>query len=92
MDQLADQTVRSDVYRAIQGVLDRYDLLVTPTVACLPVRNTEDGNTLGPSEIEGKSVLVARLNSAPTHWPALRDAPERLLNPFGQAFNSHLGI
>ena len=55
-DLLRDQEMRSEVYDAIQGVLDRYDLLVTPTLACLPVDNAADGNTLGPREINGEAV------------------------------------
>ncbi len=37
-------------------MLDNYDLLVTPTLACLPVDNASDGNTVGPSEINGVEV------------------------------------
>jgi amidase len=33
-----------------------HDLLVHPTVAALPVENTDDGNTLGPREVEGVEV------------------------------------
>jgi amidase len=55
-DLLRDQEMRSEVYDAIQGVLDRYDLLVTPTLACLPVDNAADGNTLGPREVNGETV------------------------------------
>ncbi|MFO1070573.1 MAG: amidase [Geminicoccaceae bacterium] len=55
-DLYADLEKRTDVYDAVQGVLDRYDLLVTPTLACLPVQNGTDGNTVGPAEIEGRKV------------------------------------
>lgn len=55
-DFYRDQAVRTEIYDAIQGVLDRYDLLITPTVACLPVENANDGNTKGPSEINGEAV------------------------------------
>jgi amidase/aspartyl-tRNA(Asn)/glutamyl-tRNA(Gln) amidotransferase subunit A len=55
-DYLRDQEMRSEVYDAVQGVLDRYDLLVTPTLACLPVDNAADGNTMGPREINGETV------------------------------------
>ena len=37
----------------MQGVLDNYDLLLTPTLASLPVENASDGNTLGPMSVEG---------------------------------------
>jgi amidase len=51
-----DQTVRSEIYSAIQGVLGSYDLLITTTLACLPVDNADDGNTMGPTEIDGEEV------------------------------------
>ena len=57
LDDLArDQWVRSEVYDAIQGVFAKYDLLVTPTVAGMPVKNRDDGNTVGPREINGEEV------------------------------------
>ena len=40
----------------MQGVLDDYDLLVTPTLAGLPVDNANDGNTLGPATVGGEEV------------------------------------
>ncbi len=56
LDFLQDQSMRSEVYDAIQGVLNTYDLLITPTLACLPVDNGTDGNTKGPTEINGERV------------------------------------
>jgi len=35
---------------------NNYDLLVTLTLASLPVENGDDGNTLGPNEINGETV------------------------------------
>jgi amidase len=55
-DVLADQVLRSEVVKALRGVFDRYDLLVSPTLACLPVDNATDGNTVGPAEIEGEPI------------------------------------
>lgn len=55
-DLAKDQWVRSEVYDAVQGVFAKYDLLITPTVAGMPVMNREDGNTVGPSEINGEEV------------------------------------
>jgi amidase/aspartyl-tRNA(Asn)/glutamyl-tRNA(Gln) amidotransferase subunit A len=49
-----DQELRTEVYDAVQGVLDGYDLLLTPTLACLPVDNASDGNTLGPESVNGE--------------------------------------
>jgi amidase len=51
-----DYAMRTTVYDAIQAVFETHDLLVTPTLAALPVLNAEDGNTTGPSEIEGVEV------------------------------------
>jgi amidase len=56
VETLRDQQMRSEVYDAIQGVFGQYDLIVTPTLACLPVHNAADGNTAGPSEINGVAV------------------------------------
>ena len=53
LDVSRDQQMRTEIYDAIQKILDTYDLLVTPTLACLPVDNEADGNTVGPSEVEG---------------------------------------
>jgi amidase/aspartyl-tRNA(Asn)/glutamyl-tRNA(Gln) amidotransferase subunit A len=53
---LADQAVRSEVFDALRVVLDRYDYLVSPTLACLAVDNASDGNTVGPAEINGEPI------------------------------------
>jgi amidase/aspartyl-tRNA(Asn)/glutamyl-tRNA(Gln) amidotransferase subunit A len=37
-------------------VFAQYDLLVTPTLAAMPVANHTDGNTLGPHEVNGEPV------------------------------------
>lgn len=55
-DLARDQWVRSEVYDAIQTVFASYDLLVTPTLATMPAANRGDGNTLGPSSINGEEV------------------------------------
>ncbi len=56
LDFYQDQEIRSEIYDAIQGVLNSYDLIVTPTLACMPVENRSDGNTVGPKEINGIEV------------------------------------
>jgi amidase/aspartyl-tRNA(Asn)/glutamyl-tRNA(Gln) amidotransferase subunit A len=56
MDVWADQVIRTEIYDAIEGVLQNHDLLVTPTLACMPVKNATDGNTLGPAQINGEEV------------------------------------
>jgi amidase/aspartyl-tRNA(Asn)/glutamyl-tRNA(Gln) amidotransferase subunit A len=38
------------------GPVDRYDLIVTPTVSAPPVDNADDGNTLGPATVAGVEV------------------------------------
>jgi amidase len=55
-DIVRDQIVRTEIFEAMQAVFADYDLLVHPTVAALPVPNADNGNTLGPSEIEGVEV------------------------------------
>ena len=55
-DLLADQIARTEVYDAIESVLSEHDLLVTPTLACMPVKNADDGNTVGPREVNGVEV------------------------------------
>jgi amidase/aspartyl-tRNA(Asn)/glutamyl-tRNA(Gln) amidotransferase subunit A len=56
LDFFRDQAIRTEVYNGVQGVLNTYDLLITPTLACLPVDNTDDGNTVGPSSINGEEI------------------------------------
>jgi amidase len=53
---MRDEELRSEIYDAIQGVLEEHQLIVTPTLACLPVKNASDGNTKGPSEVSGVEV------------------------------------
>jgi amidase len=56
LDFLKDQEVQTEIYDAIQGVLNTYDLLITPTLACTAVDNTDDGNTKGPTQIQGEAI------------------------------------
>ncbi|MCP4382401.1 MAG: amidase [Hyphomicrobiales bacterium] len=56
VDMLRDEVVRTEVFDAISDVFDTYDLLVSPTLPCLAVPNADDGNTIGPSEINGEAV------------------------------------
>jgi amidase/aspartyl-tRNA(Asn)/glutamyl-tRNA(Gln) amidotransferase subunit A len=55
-DFIADLGVRTEVFDAVRTVLDRYDLLVAPTLAALAVDNAADGNTVGPAEINGERI------------------------------------
>ena len=56
MDMYRDQVMRTTVLDAVEEVLSEYRLLLTPTLACLPVDNRDDGDTVGPSEINGETV------------------------------------
>jgi amidase/aspartyl-tRNA(Asn)/glutamyl-tRNA(Gln) amidotransferase subunit A len=53
----AYQVARTEVFDMVQSVFSGHDLLVTPTLACLPVENSEErGATLGPSHVNGVAV------------------------------------
>jgi amidase len=56
MDLMHDQAIRSEVYDAVQRTFATYDLIVTPTLGAMPVRNATDGNTIGPHEVNGEAV------------------------------------
>ena len=57
LDLHRDQVLRTQVLDAIEPVFADHDLLVTPTLGCLPVPNADvAGDTFGPSEIEGVEV------------------------------------
>jgi Asp-tRNA(Asn)/Glu-tRNA(Gln) amidotransferase A subunit family amidase len=56
LDYRADDVIRTEVLDAVQDVFDRYDLLVCPTLAALPVDNATDGNTLGPESVAGQKL------------------------------------
>jgi amidase/aspartyl-tRNA(Asn)/glutamyl-tRNA(Gln) amidotransferase subunit A len=55
-DFIADQAIRTEVFDALRKVLDRYDYMVSPTLACLAVDNAADRNTVGPKEINGEAI------------------------------------
>ena len=56
-DVAHDHALRTGVLDAIQAAFADHDLLVSPTVAALPVPNAEvPGETVGPSEINGIEV------------------------------------
>lgn len=56
MDYYEFHKVRTEVLDAHLDVFDRYDLIVSPTTTCLPVLNASDGNTQGPTEVNGMPV------------------------------------
>lgn len=47
---------KTDIYDQFSKVFSEYDIIVSPTMCCLPVKNATDRNTKGPSEINGKPV------------------------------------
>jgi amidase len=55
-DLLRDQAIRSEIYDAFQSAFDKYDLIVSPTLAAMPVANRTDGNTVGPGDVNGEAV------------------------------------
>jgi amidase/aspartyl-tRNA(Asn)/glutamyl-tRNA(Gln) amidotransferase subunit A len=54
LDIQRDQVMRTEIVDAIHQVMERYDLLVSPTLACTAVENADDGDTKGPAEINGE--------------------------------------
>lgn len=56
MDNFDDNSRRSKVFDALQSVMTSHDLLVSPTLACLPAKNLTNGETRGPTVIEGVEV------------------------------------
>jgi amidase len=55
-DLARDHQMRTEIYDSIQGVFADYDLLVTPTLADVAVKNADDGNTVGPRQVNGVEV------------------------------------
>jgi amidase/aspartyl-tRNA(Asn)/glutamyl-tRNA(Gln) amidotransferase subunit A len=56
VDHALDDVLRSGVFDGLQDVFDRYDLILAPTLATPPVPNGADGNTIGPTAINGEAV------------------------------------
>ena len=56
LDLARDLRMKTEIYDAIQGVFAEYDLLVTPTLADVAVENSDDGNTVGPRQVDGVDV------------------------------------
>jgi len=48
--------VRTSAFLSVQDLLAEYDLLASATLAVPPVENRDDGNTLGPAEVDGEPV------------------------------------
>jgi amidase/aspartyl-tRNA(Asn)/glutamyl-tRNA(Gln) amidotransferase subunit A len=56
VDYKRADNVRTSAFLAVQELLSEYDLLASATLAVPPVENRDDGNTVGPTEIDGKPV------------------------------------
>jgi amidase/aspartyl-tRNA(Asn)/glutamyl-tRNA(Gln) amidotransferase subunit A len=56
LDVRRDELLRSGVWRTVQGIFAEYHGLLLPTVSALPVPNADDGGTLGPAVVNGRSV------------------------------------
>jgi amidase/aspartyl-tRNA(Asn)/glutamyl-tRNA(Gln) amidotransferase subunit A len=56
MEYFDDNSRRTKVYDALQTVLGAHEILVSPTLACMPVENLPTGETRGPTIIEGVEV------------------------------------
>lgn len=55
-DLIQDQRKRQSVFGEFAKAFERYDYIVAPTLACLPVHNQDDGFTQGPTSINGEEV------------------------------------
>jgi len=55
-DVKRDQIMRTSILDSIQDVLDKFDLIVTPTVAVAGIANQANGQTVGPTTVNGQSV------------------------------------
>jgi len=56
MEYFDDNSRRTQIYEALQAVLGAHEMLVSPTLACMPVENLTTGETRGPTIIEGVEV------------------------------------
>ncbi len=51
-----DNVIRTTLFDVLQTLFEKYDLLVTPTLAVPPFDNAVAGNTIGPAEVNGEKV------------------------------------
>jgi amidase/aspartyl-tRNA(Asn)/glutamyl-tRNA(Gln) amidotransferase subunit A len=56
MEYFDDNSKRTRVFDALQAVMADCQVLVSPTLACMPVENLTNGETRGPTVIEGVEV------------------------------------
>lgn len=53
--------LKKDIEDNFKRIFSEYDVIISPVTICPPVRNSKDGNTLGPERV--KSVKIDRLIS-----------------------------
>jgi Asp-tRNA(Asn)/Glu-tRNA(Gln) amidotransferase A subunit family amidase len=56
VEHVLGDLLRTQVFDALEDVLERYDVIICPTLAIPPMRNATDGHTRGPTEIGGEAV------------------------------------
>ena len=56
MDYRLFNEMRTEMLDRQQDVFDKYDILISPVTICSPVKNAKDGNTKGPTEVNGREV------------------------------------
>ena len=54
MDLYNWNLAKTELFDAHRSIFEKYDLIISPTTSCLPVKNSADRNTLGPALINGK--------------------------------------
>lgn len=53
MDQYRINVIRTEMFDMQKEAFDKYDLIISPTTICLPVKNENNHNTLGPKTVNG---------------------------------------
>jgi amidase/aspartyl-tRNA(Asn)/glutamyl-tRNA(Gln) amidotransferase subunit A len=51
-----DQVMRTHIFDAFAAIFEKFDLIVSPTTAVLPVKNLRNGQTTGPRTVNGIEV------------------------------------
>ena len=51
-----DQSIRTEIFDMMQGAFQKYDLIISPTTTCTPVKNDHANLTPGPAEVNGIKV------------------------------------
>lgn len=47
---------KNEIKRVLDGLFEKYDIIISPVAGCYPVLNSSDGNTKGPESINGVKV------------------------------------